>query len=202
YLGSSSHGLTGLQDVDPFALGTTDRVLNLGSNDTTCPDANAGNQNLIGCSFGPVLEFRNVTKASYNALVVSLTKQIGNSAAFGRTYFTLGYTLSHEIDNVSGFRQRNSTVPSLDPNLFRASGDTDVRDRITFSGGWDLPFENLWKSGPKRLTQGWSLFPIVSWRTGFPVDVAANLADAFVSGSEGPSGAGDPLLAHANVVGP
>jgi Carboxypeptidase regulatory-like domain/TonB dependent receptor-like, beta-barrel/TonB-dependent Receptor Plug Domain len=202
YLGSSSHGLTGLQDVNPFKLGTTDRILNLGAGDTTCPDAAAGNGNLIGCSLGPISEFRNVTKASYNALVASLTKQIGNSPIVGRTYFTLGYTLSHEIDNVSGFRQRNSTVPSIDSDLFRASGDTDVRSRITFSGGWDLPFEHMWQSGPKKLTQGWSLFPIVTWRTGFPIDVAANLSSAFTSGSEGPSGLGDPLVVHANVVGP
>jgi carboxypeptidase family protein/TonB-dependent receptor-like protein len=202
YLGSSSHGLTGLQDVNPFTPGSTDRILNLGTGDTTCPDETGGNPNLIGCSFGPISEFRNVTKASYNGLVVNLTKQISNSAIFGRTYFTLGYTLSHEIDNVSGFRQRNSTVPSLQPDLLRASGDTDVRDRITFSGGWDLPFDHMWESGPKRLTQGWSLFPIVTWRTGFPLDVAANLASAFDAGSEGPSGVGDPLVVRANVVGP
>jgi hypothetical protein len=134
--------------------------------------------------------------------VASLTKQVSNSAAFGSTYFTLGYTLSHEIDNVSGFRQRNSTVPSLLPELLRASGDADVRDRITFSGGWDLPFENAWKSGPKKLTQGWSLFPIVTWRTGFPLDVLANLPTAFDNGSEGPSGVGDPLIVRANLVGP
>jgi TonB-dependent Receptor Plug Domain/TonB dependent receptor len=204
YLGSSSHGLTGLQDVNPFVPGTTNRILNLGSGDSTCVDgtgANA-NPNLFGCSFGPILEFRNVTKASYNSLVASLTKQIGNSRILGRTYFTFGYTYSHEIDNVSGFRQRNSTVPSLDPNLTRASGDTDVRNRITFSGGWDLPFDNAWSSGPKRLTQGWSLFPIVTWRTGFPIDIAANLPDAFSAGTLGPSGAGDPLVVRANVVGP
>lgn len=201
YLGSSAHGLTGLQDANPFKPGTTDRILNLGPGDTTCADETGGNANLSGCSFGPILEFRNVTKASYNSLVASATKQIGNSAVFGRTYFILGYTFSHEIDNVSGFRQRNSTVPSLRPDLLRASGDTDLRNRLTFSGGWDVPFENAWQSGPKRLTQGWSLFPIVTWRTGFPIDVAANLPTAFDSGSEGPSGVGDPLVVRANVVG-
>ena len=109
--------------------GTTNRVLNLGAGDSTCPDETAGNANLFGCSFAPILEFSNVTKASYNGLVTSLTKQISDSRYLGRTYFTLGYTFSHAIDNVSGFRQRNSIVPSLDPDLTRASGDTDVRHR-------------------------------------------------------------------------
>jgi hypothetical protein len=205
YLGSSSHGLTSLQDANPFVPGSTDptnRILNLGLGASPCPDNTAGNPNLVGCTFGPLLEFRNVTKASYNALVASLTKQIGKSAIFGSTYFTLGYTFSHEIDNASGFRQRNSIVPSLQTDLSRSSGDTDVRNRITFSGGWDLPFDNAWKSGPKKLTQGWSLFPIVTWRTGFPLDVLANLANAGVPGSEGPSGAGDSSIVRANLVGP
>ncbi len=203
YLGSSSHGLTALQDVNPFVPGTTDRILNLGAGDSSCPDTTAGDSGLFGgCTFGSILEFRNVTKASYHALVADLTKQVNNSVIFGRTYFTLGYTLSHEIDNVSGFRQRNSVVPSLQPDLLRASGDTDVRNRITFSGGWDLPFDNAWKSGPKKLTQGWSLFPIVTWRTGFPLDVFANLPDVLDAGSEGPSGLGDPGVVRANLVGP
>ena len=202
YIGSSSHGLTALQDANPFKPGTSDRILNLGKGDMTCPDEAGGNPNLFGCSLGPISDFTNSTKASYNALVASLTKQIGNSPIFGRSYFTLGYTQSHEIDNVSGFRQRSSTVPSFRTDLLRASGDTDVRNRLTFSGGWDLPFEHLWQSGPKRLTQGWSLFPILTWRTGFPIDIAANLASAFDNGAEGPSGVGDPLVVRANMIGP
>jgi len=131
-----------------------------------------------------------------------LTKQMSNNRFVGRTYFTLAYTYAHSIDNASGFRQRNSEVASYLPNAFRASSDQDVRHRITFSGGWDLPIEQAWTSGPKRLTQGWSLFPIVTWRSGLPIDIFARLPDRFVPGSEGPSGAGDPFDVFANVVGP
>jgi len=93
-------------------------------------------------------------------------------------------------------------VPSYQPDLFYASSDQDVRDRITFSGGWDLPFDHLWDSGPKRLTQGWSLFPIVTWHTGLPFDVFADLGEQYTYNAEGPSGAGDPGNTHANIVGP
>jgi hypothetical protein len=201
YLGSSSHGLTSLQDVDPFVLGTTDRILNLTPGNSSCPDATAGNTSGSGCSFGPVTEFKNIVNANYNAMTASLTKQTGTSS-IGRLYFTLAYTWSHNIDNASGFRQRNFQVPSYDPELFRASSDTDVRDRVTFSGGWELPFDRAWKSAPKRLTEGWNLFPILTWRTGFPLDIFADLPDDSGSSNEGPSGAGDFLLAHADVVGP
>ncbi|HTC62346.1 MAG TPA: TonB-dependent receptor [Candidatus Saccharimonadales bacterium] len=202
YLGSSSHGLTSLQDVNPFILGTTNRVLNKGAGDSTCADETGGNINLSGCSFAGISEFKNVANATYNGLDVNLQEQLHKSDRFGGVYFTLGYTYSHGIDNASGFNQRNRNVPSYDPGLFRASSDMDLRHRFTFSGNWDLPFGHMWRGGPKRLTEGWSLFPIISWRSGFPLDIFADLPDRNLAGTEGPSGAGDPQVVHANVVGP
>ena len=46
------------------------------------------------------------------------------------SFYTFAYTWSHELDNVSGFRQRNYQVPYYDENYFWASGDTDVRQVI------------------------------------------------------------------------
>jgi outer membrane receptor protein involved in Fe transport len=202
YVGNISHGLTSLVDVNPFVLGTTDRVLNLGAGDSSCADASgfSSSNNYVTCSFANAPEFKNVSNANYNSLQASLNRQMVDSRYLGRTYFTLAYTYAHSIDNASGFRQRNSTVPSYEPNLFRASSDQDVRQRITFSGGWDLPFDRL--SGPKRLTHGWSLFPIVTWHTGLPFDVFANLGEQYTYNAEGPSGAGDPANTHVNIVGP
>jgi hypothetical protein len=205
YVGSSSHGLTTLVDVNPFVLGTTDRVLNLQPGTSSCTDddgnSTSGADPNAFCSYAGLPEFKNLTKASYNSLQASLTRQMGRTRFIGRTYFTLAYTYAHAIDNTSGFRNRNSEVPAYAPNLLRASSDQDVRHRITFSGGWDLPIDNMWSSGPKRLTQGWSLFPIVTWRTGFPFDFFARLPGRFDPGSEGPSGAGDAFDVYANVVG-
>jgi len=93
-------------------------------------------------------------------------------------------------------------VPYYQPNLFRSSADMDVRQRIVFSGGWELPFDKLKNSAPKRLARGWNLFPIVSFRTGFPLDVLANLPSSFNFASPGPSGAGDSGLVRANLVAP
>jgi outer membrane receptor protein involved in Fe transport len=206
YVGNVSHGLTSLIDVNPFVLGTTDRVFNLGNGDSSCQDSSgvssSGLDGSAVCSFGSVPEFKNISNAFYNSLQASLNRQLVDSRYLGRTYFTLAYTYAHGIDNASGFRQRNSNVPSYQPNLFYASSDQDIRQRITFSGGWDLPFDHMWSSGPKRLTKGWSLFPIVTWRTGLPFDVFANLGERFTYNAEGPSGAGDPGNVRANIVGP
>jgi hypothetical protein len=185
YVGSSGRGLTSLRDINPMVLGSTSRAL-----DSSCS----------GC-FGQLPEFQNVSNANYNALEASLTRQ-PKSSKLGTTYFTLAYTYGHNLDNASGFAQRNSQVPAYSPDLFYASGDSDVRQRISFSGGWDLPFDRMWATGPKRLTKGWSVYPIVTWRTGFPFDIPAGLGDTTDPTNPGTSGAGDPVLSHAAVVAP
>ena len=186
YVGNSGHKLTSAIDVNPMILGTTDRVLNL---------APGNDEN----TFGPMPELRNLSRAHYNSLEASLTRQAQNSR-IGTNYFTLAYTYAHNLDNASGFEQRNYIVPSYEPQHFYASSDTDIRHRITFSGGWDLPFDRLWRPG--RLTKGWSLYPIVTWRSGFPFDIGARAPGRFDPTNPGPSGAGDPTLVNAQQVGP
>jgi hypothetical protein len=199
YAGSSSHGLTSLVDANPFVLGTTNRVLNLLPGNGTCTAANASQ-----CSFTGIPEFKNVTKASYNALSASITRQLTDARFIGRTWFTLGYTYAHSIDTTSGFRERNSQVPTYNPNLFRASSDFDVRNRIVFSGSWDLPFDRMTPTAPKRLTQGWTLSPLVAWYTGFPLDVYGQPDTSGGFTNPGVSGAGDTQsgnVPHANLTG-
>jgi outer membrane receptor protein involved in Fe transport len=198
YVGSSSKGLTGLVDVDPFVLGTYNRVLN------NMPQTNAEINSFCGgfdpgeCPYEGQPEFQNIGFASYNSLEASLTRQVGESRFFGTTYFTLAYTYGHNIDNSSGFQNRTSQVPAYNINQFRGSSDFDVRHRISFAGGWDLPFDRAWSSAPKLLTKGWSLYPIFSWQTGFPLSINSDYAGGFAFPDDpGPSADGDPLLVGA-----
>jgi hypothetical protein len=195
YVGNSSKGLTALVDVNPMVLGTGNRILNLAPQPN--PEIAAFCAGDLGeCPYATLPEFQNVGFANYNSLEASLTKQVGANR-FGSQYFTLAYTYGKSIDTSSGFQNRNSQVPAYNIQQFRAVSDSDVKHRITFSGGWDLPFDREWESGPKRLTKGWSLYPILSWRTGFPLDIPARFADRFDPTNPGPSGAGDPYLANA-----
>ncbi|HKV92893.1 MAG TPA: TonB-dependent receptor [Candidatus Angelobacter sp.] len=196
YVGSMSRKLTALRDVNPFdpatvAAGDPQRVLN-----ETPGNVLADNVGFTTAgSFGFLNEFTNSANASYNALQLSLRKQ-SSSSRFGNTYFTLGYTYAHSIDDASGFRQFNSNVPTLNPNIFRASSDFDVRHFLVFSGGWDLPFNR----GPKLLVKGWSLYPIFFWRTGYPLTASAG---NFTEDQDpGLSGLGDGGLANADLTGP
>ena len=197
YVGSEGRKLTSLVDINPFDLSNNSgvRILNEQAGVQAC-DAT------WGYCFANLPEFRNVASQSYNALEASITRQPTATGILGDTYYTIGYTYSHSIDNASGFRQRNSGVPYYNPDAFRASSDLDMRQRLTISGGWDLAIDKWWGSGWKKLTQGWSLFPIFTWHTGLPFDIPANFGDKYDPTNPGPSGAGDPTLAHANVVGP
>jgi outer membrane receptor protein involved in Fe transport len=195
YVGSSSHGLTSLRDINPMILGTTTRVLDQLAGNSTC-----GTGVGILC-FGQIPEFQNVANANYNSLETSLTRQT-KASKLGTVYYTFAYTYGHSLDDASGFRQRNSIVPAYEPHLYYASSDSDVRQRISFSGGWDLPFDRLWGNAAKPLTKGWSIYPIFTWRTGFPFDISASLPGGSDPANPGTSGAGDPYLTNAAVVGP
>jgi len=191
YIGSQSRKLTTLVDnnaFDPATLATTPhRFFNeIGTVDD-------GRYSFLDT-------FENAVNANYSAFETKLTKRNSSTRFFGTTAFTLSYTWAHSIDNSSGFRNRNSQIPFFDRNAFRGSSDFDVRQRIAFSGGWDLPFDHAWSRGPKRITQGWSLYPIVSWYTGFPLDVLSQLSSRRTQ--PGPSGAGDAGIVNAAITGP
>jgi hypothetical protein len=184
YVGYDMHKLTSLVDINPFPLGSNTRIYNSDPSNSV---------------FGNLLEFANVSTGSYNSLQVNLTKRYADTKV-GNVFYTFAYTWSHELDNVSGFRQRNYQVPYYDEQYFHASGDTDVRQVIAFSGGWDLPFDRAWQGGPKMLTKGWSLYSIFTRRTGFPLDIYAGLNAT--NTDPGPAGDGAPNLVRADLVLP
>ena len=184
YVGSSSHKLLTWLDENPFILGTTTRILN---------------QSLPADSpnFGYITTFDGLNDANYNGLIASLTKRMEDVGHLGQMFFTLGYTWSHNLDNGSGFNSRNTQIASYDHHALYGNSDFDLRQRLTFSGGWDLPLTRL-VSGPRRLTDGWSLYPIFFAQSGIPLDALAGLHQS--QDIPGPSGAGDREVVRANQV--
>jgi hypothetical protein len=195
YVGSSSKRLQTATQGDPLVLGTDTRVLNLAQTNASyiayCNSIYGSSSDPNGegaCPFGNFPKYTDLGFSNYNSLQSSLTKQMGETK-LGAMYFTLAYTYGHSIDNTSGRGNRSQTVPVYDPGLFRASSDFDVRQYLSLGGGWDLPFDRTWASGPKWLLKGWSLFPILSWRQEFPLNIGAQLSGG--PDSPGASGAGD-----------
>ncbi len=185
YAGSSSHKLTGLLDSNPMLLGSTKRIYNLQSG---LPAAS---------SFSYLDTFDNVGSANYNGLLVGLNKRLAEMRGVGRLQFQVSYTYGKTIDNISGFRARTSRVPTYDWNHFRAPSDYDLTHVLAISGDWELPFYKL--GGPRRLTSGWRLFPILTYRSGQTLDVTANISRTATR--TGPSGLGDPNLVRPDLAG-
>ena len=194
YVGSSSHKLLTWIDINPIVPSTCaqpagcNRLLNVQLGLT--PDD----------GYAPLLDtFKGLNDANYNGLLASLTKRSTNWRNLGEMYFNVSYTWSHNLDNGSGFNQRSAQIPYFKPHQFYGSSDFDMRNRIEVSAGWDLPFDRLWATGPKRLTSGWSLYPIAYYQSGIPLDFYADTAYPDES-DPGPSGYGDPQLIRPDQV--
>ncbi len=190
YVGSSSHKLLTWVDQDPFILGSSTRILNqelLASNPSADPN-----------TYGFAPTFDGLNHANYNGLLSSLTKRAQDVRYVGNVFFTASYTWSHNLDNGTGFNSRVSSIPFYNHNQFYGNSDFDLRQRLAFSGGWDLPFAKTWETGPKRLTSGWSLYPIYFIQSGIPLDFLAGLIQS--NTDPGPSGAGDSEIVRADQM--
>lgn len=190
YAGSSSHKLLTWVDQNPMILGTSTRVLNqqlLAAHPTADPN-----------TFGFAPTFDGLNHANYNGLLASVTKRTQNLRYVGNVFFTASYTWSHNLDNGTGFNSRVASTPYYNHNQFWGNSDFDLRQRFTLSGGWELPFDKAWATGPKRLTAGWSLYPIYFIQSGIPLDFLAGTHQH--STDPGPSGAGDGEIVRADQM--
>ena len=183
YVGSSSHKQIVNVEADPFILGTTTRPLNLQP----------------GLQYPNAFAYMSVDKSlgnsNYNGLLASVTKRISNSV-IGQTFFTAAYTYSKLLSDQDAYLQN---VSAYNSHQFYAPGSYDVPQRFVLSGGWTLPFDRMWQRGPKRLTDGWSLYPIFSTQSGYPVDFSSGLARS--ASVPGPSGDGVPALVRPYWTG-
>ncbi len=91
--------------------------------------------------------------------------------------FTLNYTYSHSVDNMSStFSEfgNNFNLGLLDPNnpsLDKGSSDFDQRQRLAFSGIWGIPYAKHTQGFVNQVLDGWSLTPIFTATTGTPYSV-------------------------------
>jgi hypothetical protein len=112
--------------------------------------------------------FKNAASSNYHALQLEARSRYKHGYAF-----TVAYTWSHSIDDVSDvFPIAGApTLPqdSLNLGLERASSNFDIRHRLATSLIWDLPFYRNAKSGAmSRWFGGWQLASIFQAYTGQP----------------------------------
>jgi Carboxypeptidase regulatory-like domain/TonB dependent receptor len=190
YVGSSSHKFTANVDFDPF--------INGGASGLRVQNVLNGYTDPLNPIYTSTVGTTNAINGNYNGMVSSLTKRMSDWHGIGSTFFTVAYTWSHLIDDGTGIFRNTSQVPYYNHHQFHGTGDNDLRNRFVFSGGWTMPFEKAWSSGPSALTKGWTLYPIFVWQSGLPMDVNGGL---FVDTTPGASGAGDQGLLKPNWAG-
>jgi hypothetical protein len=118
-------------------------------------------------ALGPYQIFESSASSNYHALQLEARKRY--SRGYG---FTLAYTFSHAIDNVSDLFPI-AGAPILAQNqtrldLERGNANFDIRHRLAASFIWDLPFYRSATSGIARWLGGWQLAAVFQSNTGQP----------------------------------
>ena len=141
-------------------------VGNIGTNLTGFADINAnplgGGARPYAAKF-PWLKYINYmsndTRSKYNSLQATLTKRMSHGVSF-----IAGYTYAHGLDN--GSLNRFGLIPqnSANPGAEYASGDFDVRHRLTITTTYNIPGIR----GFGQILEGWQVNGIVTLQSSQP----------------------------------
>jgi hypothetical protein len=97
------------------------------------------------------------------------------------------YTLSHSIDNSSGYFTRQ-----FDSELDRGNSDFDQRQNLVVYAIAELPSVKVWPL-PRSAVRGWRIGALMGFRSGFPYTVYANSNGMRACNPNAPPGQG-PVL--------
>jgi hypothetical protein len=171
YVGNRGDNLTGLRDINQCAPNPTGACVR-----PYGPGGSACVANAASCF--PYLKFinrqSNQAHSSYNSLQATLTKRLSHGLNF-----VAGYTYGHGLDN--GSLSRFGALPqnSNNPGAEYASGDFDIRHRLTVTASYAIPG----RKGFGQLLEGWKINSILTLHGAQPWNVEDKANDF--------SGAGD-----------
>ena len=133
---------------------------------------------------------------NYNALVARLERRLS-----GGLTFAAGYTYGKSLDTASGLNGTNQAQDDYNLRAEYGLSDFDMRQRVTVSGLWQLPFgaHSRWaKQGVSRRILGeWQLANIFTLQTGQPLTAVLDtaLSGTQSNGTDRPDLVGNPNLA-------
>jgi hypothetical protein len=167
YVGNHGDNLTGVLDINQCAPNPNG----------DCVRPYDGHPGSLG-NF-PYLKYinriTNYARSNYNSLQTTLTKRLSHGLNF-----TAGYTYGHGLDNGSLNRFGNTPQNSSNPNGEYASGDFDIRHRLTVTASYAIPG----KKGFGQVLEGWKLNTIVNLQSPQPW-MAWDTGNDFSTGGSG-----------------
>ena len=131
----------------------------------------------INPSFGSINLLASDAQSFYHALQISANRTLGRGASV-----QANYTYSKSVDDSSNFNTNNEGIQyGLLRNVDRAISDYDIRNRLTGSFFFNVPFGGQglwWKSGAlSHVFGGWRLGGILSARNGVPINLRISVRD-------------------------
>jgi hypothetical protein len=133
--------------------------------------------------------------SNYNALVARLERRFSAGLSF-----VAGYTYAKSLDTASGLNGTDQAQNNYNMRAEYGLSDFDMRQRVTFSGGWQLPFgpTGKWaKAGvASHFIGGWQMSSITTLQTGQPLTAVLStaLSGTQSNGTDRPDLIGNPNL--------
>jgi hypothetical protein len=133
--------------------------------------------------------------SNFNGLVARLERRFS-----GGLSFVAGYTYAKSLDTASGLNGTDQPQDNYNMRAEYGLSDFDMRQRVSFSGVWQLPFGSKarWaKSGaPNHLFGGWQMANIITLQSGQPLTtvLATALSGTQSNGTDRPD-----LIANPNL---
>jgi hypothetical protein len=183
YVGSLGRKLISTPDVNaPLPSVETAQLAN-GFINEDCARAFAGcinpttDPNATLQDISTMLTNKSVGLSDSHQLQVTIDKRYSHGLSF-----RFAYTLAKTVDLSSGFRARSGgyTDP-FNPRVDRALADFDVRQRLVFSGSWEVPIDKPFRNKAfiKKVTEGWQFNAIASFQAGTPFTIFTNNDNSF-----------------------
>ena len=171
YVGTTAHKLFRAEDINRIPGGRlptgTCAQDNLGR--TLCSQGGSGRLNR---NYGRLRQWQNAVNSNYNALQVSVRKQMSHGIQF-----TVNYTWSHSIDGGSTWHSgattangaaagEGFTTDQTGPSLDRGNSLFDIRNRAVANYIWEMPFFKGKGGVAEAVFGGWTVNGIWSFQSG------------------------------------
>jgi len=138
-----------------------------------------GPYTFVDPQFASLYAWRSIGTASYNALQVTLRRQMRQGLQFDFNYtYSKSIDLSSDASRITAEGGLNGQIINpWNPNSLRSVSDFDLTHQINANWIWELPLGNgRWIGKDSHgivngLIGGWQLAGLARWTSGFPIGV-------------------------------
>jgi hypothetical protein len=173
YVGSAGHHLEGNYELNPAGSAAGNPVaaaLGCTPNNLYACAPQTFRYNPLTTGLGAINYQATEFNSNYNSLQISLNKRFSHGLTFLAAYtWARNFDYNSTADNQDGF-----VPPGINPFNFRSMygpSNNDAPQRFVLSYDYTLPFYHF-THRVRPLTDGWKLVGIVTFQSGFPVQLA------------------------------